>query len=49
MVNLLRVNLDFHIKWFVMEILRREGLNWLNWKSKDLIGRLWAEEWLKCK
>ena len=49
LVNILRVNLDFHMKWFVMEILWREGLNWLNLKSKDLIGRLWEVEGLKCK
>ena len=40
LVIMVRVNLEFHRKCFVMRILRREGLNWLNWKSKDLIGRL---------
>ena len=41
---MVRVNLEFHKKCFVMRILRRDGLNWLNWKSKDLIGRLWEVE-----
>ena len=48
-INILRVNLDFHMKCFVMAILWREGLKWLNWKFKDLIERLWEVERLKCK
>ena len=48
LVIMVRVNLEFHKKYFVMGILRRDGLNWLNWKSKDLIGRLWEVEGPKC-
>ena len=45
---MVRVNLKFHKKCFVMGILMRDGLNWLNWKSKDLIEKFWEVEGPKC-
>ena len=37
----LRVNLNFHEKYVVMEITCGQGLNWWNWEFKDLVGINW--------
>ena len=47
MENVLRVNLEIHMKLYVMEILYGEGLNGSNWKWKNLSGMLWEIEGLK--
>ena len=35
------MNLNFYEKYFVMEISWGQGLNWLNWEFKDLVGINW--------
>ena len=47
MGNVLKVNLEIHMKLYLMEILYGEGLNGSNWKWKDLTGMLWEIERLK--
>ena len=47
MGNVLRVNLEIHMKLYVMEIFYGKGLNGSNWKWKNLSGMLWGIEGLK--
>ena len=44
MGNVLRVNLEIHMKLYVMKILYGEGLNGSYGKWKDLGGMLWEIE-----